>query len=1133
MKNYKIPVMVAVLVAGTCFGAVECVWIGGVSGEFSVAENWDPAVVPNTAENIAVFTNAASVSSDSDFVELHVRAGDLVFSKTGRFWFTSGNSAGEVVVNVAGGSTVDLRATDNNIVYGHMSLTFVKAGDGVLRVARELGREYGSSDPRKYYFKDFDIRGGTLHMEANYGGLYTYDGYVRIRSGATFEQRRYAQFPEAPLVEIDEGGVLDLGNVATTLRALLGKGSVINAAGKVTLSLADGPFRYGGVFPFGADIVLAPTGYVAGNTKLVLENPHALSNAVPTVSGDGLTLSDVLSFKDGVGVVTVADESAFGLVSESGNRLLFKMEEQNDYVHEAAGDDDWSDVAFTAHGDVTEKSAGTWTVGSLTMDAGRTFEVSADAAGHAIHLKGGVMTNIVFLANATDYAYCFDGVELMTSHAMSAANGRIYRQTAGDVCLGGLTANQRNTELFSTNEVFYCISGGTLSLRPDDYYQYGLGLEASGTADVTLGTGTFGAISLSYETHGYTLRIKDDATVRVDNLNFYYYKGGATTSRVEVIGNGVLEVSGKFGSTGDYLPENSSYRNYLTFDGGTIRSTSTMDSSIWPNVGGGEETQVFSSMVKLGGMTVDVPSDFGRMHMLRWNGPLLNDVTDGHDGGLTKTGYGALSLLCTNGLRGPIIVEKGVLSGQCAGTGAMGTGSIVLDAAMLQLDSAGDDVSIASSRSSTVKFKGNSIIHLAKKGMLKIGAEGRVDTPFARGERGFLAFYNSRSDFKAGRVRVYGGLAPSLSGVSSLPVFGWVTGQPDDSYGHNRGSYDVRLLSCDADGFLNFPSAASTNAIPEDASVATVIYQHDGMPLTVSRNVHVGAMEIFGGMYSAASCIGGLVIEDGVTLTVGAGAGTLAPVAINNLMSADVRYGNVRLVGGGTLDFADSAGVFALNSTYTTGMPAVVSCRLAGSSGIVFYSPCAVNLNDTGNIGNDNLSQRFVRAVSVTGDNIYSGGTYVDNVVVIPGRPTSLGTGTVMLSGERYRGGELHFDGNYVGTSFTNSVEVSGTGFYFAGVAGEYADFWGVRAAISSHDKRISFTGTVRLAGDATVATSGAKGRITFEGPVEGTGTLRVTAGKVIVKKKALLAYEAGRIIAEDGAVLTAKYPVGFTVVVY
>jgi hypothetical protein len=198
---------------------------------------------------------------------------------------------------------------------------------------------------------------------------------------------------------------------------------------------------------------------------------------------------------------------------------------------------------------------------------------------------------------------------------------------------------------------------------------------------------------------------------------------------------------------------------------------------------------------------------------------------------------------------------------------------------------------------------------------------------------------------------------------------------------------------------------------------------------------------------------------------------------------------------------------------------------------VSFVSPLTTDLSVAETKTSDywnGLVGDYMRAVEVGGDNVYTGGTRIDGMVVQPLQETSLGEDAVTVVGDTNGGGELNFTSKYVDKTFGNALTISGVGY----TSSAKETIWGKRAAISAFNKRIRLTGDITLAGDATMATSGENAQIVLEGAVAGEGTLQVTAGKVVVKKDAYAAYMAGKIVAASGAEIDARSPAELIMIV-
>ena len=126
--------------------------------------------------------------------------------------------------------------------------------------------------------------------------------------------------------------------------------------------------------------------------------------------------------------------------------------------------------------------------------------------------------------------------------------------------------------------------------------------------------------------------------------------------------------------------------------------------------------------------------------------------------------------------------------------------------------------------------------------------------------------------------------------------------------------------------------------------------------ITLSENRHIGSLDVYGGDYHSSykKTVGGISIANGVTLTVGRGAGTIAKVLLNNNLRDTLDYGEATIAGAGTLSFGAAEGLFVANDAWDvsdsiTGKrrPARLSCRVAGTGGVTFASPYTMDNSDT------------------------------------------------------------------------------------------------------------------------------------------------------------------------------------------
>lgn len=1149
----------AIALAAASLYADDLYWVGTAGDSaFKTAENWDPVKAP-TASDTVHFTNDVTVTcaAYSGFCGVTVADGCTVTMSNDNRYQPGKDGNGELVIYVGEDATL----TVSGWMYGNLSsTTFVKDGPGVLTSSSRIG----NSD---YLFGGIEVRGGTLKCALSSsadGWLYVVaGGIIRICDGAniTLGGSNKQWLRSTAILQIDEGGVYSGGTLsaAQTIRGLTGGGTVKGSA-PLKLSLAGGPYVFSGSFASGTPIVLAPSEYVAGETELVLGSGMAFANGLPTVSGVETSLASIVKFASGVAEVAIPIDDASGLqfFDVDGNPLpnCRYLPSGTTYVHDAEGDDHWTERVFGT-GDITEKSGGTWTIDSLSLTGG-TFTVDGATLGTNLVLNGGVSTDMA-INPKSNYTVTFGGIDVQTPSALRTYYGHTFVQTAGTVDASPVSSGYNSEQ--DEREIGYFISGGTLISRPDNSnFSMGLGLEASGDAHVILKDGAKGPHSLIHNAGGTNycrrLCVRGNALVEVENLKFYYYKGAGagTTGTVEIAENGVLSLKGRFGSEGDYVP-NAGQVVRLEFDGGTLRSDQqeNVDVPSYPN---SLPDDMKVAYVREGGACFDVPRT-NRAAKLTSYWTVRSDVADGKDGGIRKTGGGLMTFAAPVSTTGPVAIEDGNIVNTRSGSSVLGSGSLVLgDKTSLMMDNTAA-AKLAYGTGAQVKFSGNATIRLTKLDVgLELGDESDATVPFVREGRGYLTFMagngggsagsDSGNDFRRRPITLHSGaLANASCGILSAPVFGWVWGQTDDGWGHNRGSKDLRFMAYNSEsGLLDIAHSVQTNAIPAGSDESTLAYFHNNQTVTLSADAKVGAMTVYGGNHrsdAAASRIGGVSISQGVTLTVGSDELGCAPIVMDNKYVDTTDYGPAIIGGKGTLDFGAREGLIGLNLTYANSgvrLPARIECTVAGTGGLTVFAPY-VDVPVDGGAGFD--AQDTVRALRLSGENTYGGGTYVDNAIVLPVKATSLGTGAVTLSCKDGVGGALFFDDECTTDEFANAITVAGNGFGYTGSSEAYISRWGLGGAISTL-KSLKLTGAITLTDDATIKVDGEDSVLTLAGGVSGSGKLTVIGTGTLSVGSAIscdggvgyqvAAVEIRPLDAGELTIPAAQVPAGATIVV-
>ena len=556
---------------------------------------------------------------------------------------------------------------------------------------------------------------------------------------------------------------------------------------------------------------------------------------------------------------------------------------------------------------------------------------------------------------------------------------------------------------------------------------------------------------------------------------------------------------------------------------------------------------VFSGNIASG--SVKMASTNGYQFVIRSPGTTYADVqtwdayiqdAEESDTGFKKDGYGTLRIGNYVVSSGPVVMSAGKIDFVANTLWLLGKGALQIDRGLIAIKQLRDNFEIAANDGAKVTVNGPSAIRLDAAGAdLKIGAPGATSSPFVFGENGVFAFCLAAEGGKYitltnDVITVNGGLP------AGLPVFAYYQYLTSGATHTRKFGYNFIPVKTNSDNLLIFSGADCTNSFPVTGSGATVLKRNDTI-LTVPANVApISALHVYGGAYGSSTMntqnrIGGVNIPEGVTLSVGDGVRGI--VLLNNYYFLD-DYGWARIQGEGTLDFGSSRGLVvasdcyeSYNKTPTIPFPAQLNCRLAGTAGVSFVSPLTTDLSVAETKTSDywnGLVGDYMRAVEVGGNNVYTGGTRIDGMVVQPLQETSLGEDAVTVVGDTNGGGELNFTSKYVGKTFGNALTISGVGY----TSSAKETIWGKRAAISVFNKRIRLTGDITLAGDATMATSGENAQIVLEGAIAGEGTLQVTAGKVVVRKDAYAAYMAGKIVAASGAEIDARSPAELIMIV-
>ena len=1088
MRGGMTAAFLAIVFAMAAFAAnadlTPVTWRGGPSGNYADTSNWDPAVDPNASSYELVFTNAATVTltATRTIGKISVSGGNVnIKTSTTSVRFAGGNSSQEAVYDVASGKTLSF----TGFTAFNASKGIVKTGAGTLSCDCAIG-ESDSNGPRT-----LEVAAGIFHCKLRYGAMRIQDT-ITVRSGAElwgyFLDQRPTQIRPYTKLVIEAGGKLDYKTLSGTFGPLSGGGTLVGLGKEgspvVLTSVGEGGFT-GTLEGY---VKFAPT----NDVPFVVSNSNAVLNA--TVSFDEES-ANPFAFAPGVEYyVKNPGQFAGHDVDPDGNPATLVV--TGNYTHTAAGDDTWpANWKIVGSGTITEKSGGTWTINNFSL-AGGTIALNAAATSTNLVIAGGTSERVSMnLVTKTTYNVDFTGGE----HQFGYITGEkylTYRQTGGKVTAYPLlsTFSSGSTHEISYNEIFYTMTGGTLYSKPTSRAVYGLGLEVGGTAKAYLYSDGGTHQMIAYRTN-HTVRVKDNGYLYADHIDFAHYSGGSRSlARLELLG-GTCEVA--YGLGYQHLDGAGSVRGRLLFDGGRLVAREGLTVVPMNRSTYAFTDDQFTTLVGEGGGEISVTRVGSSTVGLNWYGPVVAAVGEGRrDGGLVKTGRGTLKFNSDLDISGPLTIRHGQIRNAAASpTKPFGVGDVVLEFGLLTTVDATADMTAATGEGSALAYRNASGVDLNTKS-LTAGA-------IRREGHGVLFVRRSANNGKVGtgvNFKVNSGVANDpTTGLSAQPVFSYtptvLSGKTD--YPTRGGGLIGFLTYNDEVGFSN---AVATVGIPEVTTSASIC-EISGGHFDLTRDAAVGAIAVWAPW--TKNDTGNLAISDGCTLTIGNGAGTLAPLVLNNVAMICSQYDGIGKgsckVSGGTVAFGAAEGLVLVNTAwrnYTTHESAYVSSKLTGTGGVTFAAPWFGQ--------NQNNNMYLVRAVDVEGDNELSGNVWIEGVSVRVRRPTGLGSGTVNVEGNVDFGGRLVLRNDYTGTSFTNPLVISGFGPKI--VSGLPAET-GATTILPPEDGALSvlrdvrLTGGVTLADDAGVYVGGgrtAEIASTITGPgrleVSGPGTLRLSA---------------------------------------
>lgn len=1050
------------------------IWKGGEKGTWSDGANWESSDESNLypsgdanykavvyINNSAAITNAKAIY----FSELYIKEGCTVSIETeGRMWAVK-NESGEMVFDVGEGAELSIYGKHSTTVYSSSTTgVFAKKGLGMLTMLCNIGTS-------TYPYKLVEVQAGTLDVDNK--SLRTIDG-INVCADAVLCATEL-KMDGGKMVNVQSGGIAEIGSFATA--------------------------RFGGE----GTLICSPSGTFSVSNHLAGFSGRLIAKDSASVKAVNPNFASLHS-------IELAAGATFNLVT-------------NDVAQ------NWNlSPALFGEGSATFSSGpGEWLLGNLSL-TGSTFKVASACNAPSLTIAGGESTNLYLNLENGSFRVNITGGNHHFRRPLWGGDNRTYFQTGGNVRAVINDSENASYNGLGQNEIFYTITGGTLTsiasadswvTSPRVGYGLGLGLDVSGDAHVTLRAAKDASGNINSQAAHVVgnkkrtiLRISDNAVVDADALMLFSYWGGAATTGIVDLAGGTLKVSDRFGFVNGSSAVGDGCVGKVLFRGGTLEtghSAYNVPNYEWKNP---DEFLVYVGAD--GGKLKVSLSKYSQQMTFRPS--MLKPYGDEADGGLVKCGLGGMIMTnVANTLSGPFSaygsqVHLAGINGEAAWRG-----SVLASSANVIVGSRDVAASISTLAGAKFAYAGGSALSIpADVEQVTIGNAAASCSSLKREGRGTLVVRVEKKDGLLGTdasLIVNGGMAvDAASGLVAAPVFAATFDTTVGLYMNNRNWMTLSFLKYDAD--RGFVAAEPVQGIPDnaDGTVVANVFSNSG---TLSKNAHVGALSLTHASGTESVSKGPLLtIAEGCTLKIGNGEGTLAPVLLNSVCMNSTESG-ARLLGG-TVDFGAAECVVMVNqaeridSGHLGTSWSMITSRLKGTGGVTFGS------------FNAHHQVMYPRRLMVSGDNDYSGGTWIENVSLHITEATALGKDAVTVDGCDTDGGQLVFDTDYDGGIFANALVLNGNGTCVHRSSGEEPDDRsGAVKALSS----VTVTNVVSLASDTSVSAAGGEGCVLeFAGKIAGSGVLAIKGdGLAKTRLSGVNTYAGGTLVKDGGWLCVAN----------
>ncbi|MBQ3343981.1 MAG: hypothetical protein IJG84_18935 [Kiritimatiellae bacterium] len=465
----------------------------------------------------------------------------------------------------------------------------------------------------------------------------------------------------------------------------------------------------------------------------------------------------------------------------------------------------------------------------------------------------------------------------------------------------------------------------------------------------------------------------------------------------------------------------------IVADGATLRfmTRDAPQTFTWPTDSSSSawRLKVGESGVRVDGLVEQTYAD-ETYRLLNWYATATSADGADTDGGIEFSWPGVLTFYRPQSVKGPVAIKDGFVSLRSDSfTGVdgavFGTNDFILGNCWLQVYPTTDKgLKLASGSGAKLRYGRSATICVNRPGSnvpqtITIGSPDAESSPLERtGKGGVLVVATAKStqpqsiDGQGGKVLVNGGVATHANGLVKDPILAYSkSGSSDSSYFYRFMRYDATL------GLVACTNLYTAGLDGGPGSIANLDAEVAEYSIADGEEKSVLAFSANGKDTTSVA----LTLGAGATLHVGNGVDP-ACVILNNIAG----YGNARIEGAsGKINFGASEGVFAVSPATGTGRSSVITSVLAGSGGVTFSGVF-------GAFATTDYSSCVIPAVTLSGTNTYSGGTWINSVQVLPTKSTAFGSGTVDVGAGMASGGQIRF--GTAGLNFANDFVIRGHG---------------------------------------------------------------------------------------------------------